>query len=85
MVEDFNEKPETYIGCIDILETKRVISRDTASIMRNLIHLRNRIIHRYWTVDDSRLYNETKNIGLKAYKKFLKEVEDYVKKQNIMD
>jgi len=84
-IRDFGQKPETYTDCIDILKLKRVISEDTARAMKNLVRLRNRIVHRYWTIDDSRLYNETKNIGLSAYKKFLREVEEYVGKQNTMD
>ena len=67
-IEDFKQEPETYIECIDILKLKHVISEDTARVMKNLIGLRNRVVHRYWTVDDLRLYSETKNIGLRAYK-----------------
>jgi len=85
VIEDFKQKPETYIECIDILKLKHVISEDTARVMKELIRLRNRVIHRYWTVDDLRLYSETRNIGLRAYKKFLEEVEEYVRKQNPMD
>ncbi len=84
-IEGFKQKPETYTECIYVLKQKHVISEDTAKVTKNLIHLGNRIIHRYWIIDDSRLYNETKNIGLRAYKNVLKEVEEYVKKQNTMD
>lgn len=69
VIEDFKQKPETYIECIDILKLKHVISEDTARVIKELIRLRSRVMHRYWTVDDLRLYSETRNIGLRAYKK----------------
>ncbi len=46
--------------------------------MENLAKLRNLIIHRYWEIDNSRIYKEAKGNGLKVVEDFVKEVEEYV-------
>ena len=46
--------------------------------MEKLTRLRNLIIHRYWEIDDSRIYRETKSNGLKIIEDLIKEVEEYV-------
>ena len=36
--------------------------------MASLASLRNMIVHRYWGVDDARIYTEAKSIGVKTIK-----------------
>jgi len=38
------------------------------------------IVHRYWSIDDARIYREAKNSGISIIKELIKEVEDYVAK-----
>jgi len=39
------------------------------------------IVHRYWSIDDVRIYREAKNNGVRVIEKFIKEVEKYVFKK----
>ncbi|RLF22334.1 MAG: hypothetical protein DRN15_09235 [Thermoprotei archaeon] len=55
-----------------------VISARIGEEMERLVRLRNLIIHRYWEVDDSRIYKEARGSGLKIVEDFIKEVSDYV-------
>lgn len=69
---------ESYAQVFRKLVEHRVISPSTGSAMERLARLRNIIIHRYWDVDDSRIYREAKEGGLDVIKKFIEEVESYV-------
>lgn len=55
-----------------------VISPKVGEDIENLAKLRNLIIHRYWEIDNSRIYKEAKGNGLKVVEDFVKEVEEYV-------
>ncbi len=46
--------------------------------MVRLVGLRNIIVHRYWSVDDMRIYDNAKRSGVGAVEKFIKEVLNYV-------
>jgi len=58
---------------------ERSVLGDTTGIgMEKLARLRNMIIHRYWEIDDARIYNEVKSEGIRIIKNFIMEVEKYV-------
>ena len=69
---------ETYSEIFDALAKYNVISLETCNGMRRLIGLRNIVVHRYWIVDDARIYDEAIENGLSIVEKFVKEVEKYV-------
>ncbi len=54
-----------------------VLSPKTGLNMEKLVRLRNLIIHRYWEVDDIRIYREFKEKDRFIIKKFIEEVEDF--------
>ena len=60
---------------------KGVLSYNIAERMSALTSLRNMIVHRYWSIDDVRIYREAKNNGVRVIEKFIKEVEKYVFKK----
>ncbi len=77
--EIFNiKKVEGYSQVFKKLVEHGVISPEVGEEMRRLVKLRNLIIHRYWEVDDSRIYREARDSGLDVVKKFVEEVEEYV-------
>ncbi|UNQ73171.1 HepT-like ribonuclease domain-containing protein [Infirmifilum sp. NZ] len=45
--------------------------------MIKLVRLRNLIVHRYWEVDDARVYREVKEEGIRLVRGFVEEVERY--------
>ncbi len=68
-----NRPTETY----DDLGRGTVISGPTSEGMVRLAKLRNMIIHRYWEIDDARLYKEARGSGLRVIRNFITEVEEH--------
>ena len=54
-----------------------ILSNEIGTGMEKLARLINLIIHRYWDVDDARIYEEAKGNGLKIIESFIKEVMEY--------
>lgn len=74
----FGVSPETYSEIFDALAKFNIIDLSTRDGMRKLVGLRNIVVHRYWMVDDSRIYDEAVGGGLMVIERFIGEVEDYV-------
>ena len=70
--------PESYGEVFDLLSKVGVLDNSTATGMKKLAGLRNLLVHRYWVVDDSRIYREAKGRGLRIIKKFVETVHAYV-------
>jgi len=75
--ERFNESAEGYVQVFRKLLERGVLSRDVGEGMIKLVRLRNLIVHRYWEVDDARVYREVKGEGIGLVRRFLEEVERY--------
>jgi len=71
-MEDFDYEPGSYRDCIRYLENSG-ITVQAENIIR-IIGLRNLLVHRYWVVDDRRIYESAKN-DFQNIKDFLKVVE----------
>jgi len=70
---------EGYVWILRELVKRGVLSNEIGEDLEALVRLRNMIIHRYWEVDERRLYRESKeSIGL--IKKFIEEVKNYASK-----
>ncbi|MCD6488482.1 MAG: DUF86 domain-containing protein [Desulfurococcales archaeon] len=54
-----------------------VISSSVYRGMADLVGLRNLIIHRYWDIDDQRIYMEAYSNGFSIVEKYLEEVERF--------
>jgi len=80
LAEDFDEKVESYGEAFEKLSYHGVISSEIAYEMISLARLRNLIVHRYWLVNDIRIYRESKESGISVIKEFIKEVKDYVRR-----
>jgi len=76
--EQFNDTAEGYVQVFRKLLERGIISRDTGEGMIKLARLRNLIVHRYWDVDEVRVYTEIKEVGIELVKKFIREVEEHV-------
>ena len=72
------EKVDGYIAVFKKLAGYRVLSIETSIEMQRLVRLRNLIIHRYWEVDDTKIYTDAKSNGLNVIKRFIKEVKEFV-------
>jgi len=80
LAEDFDEKVESYSEAFEKLSYHGVISSEIAYEMISLARLRNLIVHRYWIVNDIRIYRESKDSGISVIKEFIEEVRDYVRR-----
>jgi len=58
--EHFNEHVEGYVHVFKKLIDHGVLSSEVGEGMIRLVRLRNLIVHRYWEVDNLRLYREVK-------------------------
>jgi len=80
--KDFNEVVESYREAFIKLLEKGIISAETAESMVKLVGLRNLIVHRYWVVNDLRIYEEAKRGGIKVLEEFISEVSRYVEAED---
>ena len=67
------EKIESYSETIEKLVEVGVVSAEVGDEVAKLVGLRNLIAHRYWEVDDSRIYREARGSGLEIIKRFVRE------------
>ena len=70
--------PETYGEVFNKMAERDIISWEVAEGMRKLVGLRNLVVHRYWEVDDGRIYDEGRGSGLEVIRRFIEEVEAYL-------
>ena len=75
--KDFNVVPSGYREAFLLLAEKGVVGAELAGWMERMSALRNIIVHRYWVVDDARIYREAREGGLEAVEAFIREVERY--------
>lgn len=69
---------ESMGGLFDILSEKKIITLETAKVMRLMVGLRNLIAHEYTGVDMKRIHAAfTQNLG--DFQKYIKEVVEFVK------
>ncbi len=74
---EFNEEPESYSEAFIRLSQHGVINTETAVKMVSLARLRNLIVHRYWLIDDIRIFREAEESGIDNIKKYVEEVEGH--------
>jgi uncharacterized protein YutE (UPF0331/DUF86 family) len=74
LLRETGARPASYGEVFQILGERGIIPRDLAAAMRRFAGLRNLLVHRYWEVDDARLYRELKEEGLEALRRFMRHV-----------
>lgn len=67
----FEEEPETPIHALIILRNKGMMDDEEYHDFLNLVKLRNLLVHRYWVIDDRRIYEAVR----KDFKKLLSFVD----------
>jgi len=69
----YDERAESYAGCFRRLGERKVISEGLAERLASAARLRNLLVHRYWEIDDGRIYSSVKE-GVEDFELFKKEV-----------
>jgi len=73
LIEDFGYEPRSYSECFKMLEEKGVFgcAKDLIKIMR----LRNLLAHRYWIINDAKVYEAVKK-DFRCVDEFLRSVKE---------
>ncbi len=72
--------PRGYRESFSELYRKGVVRPSVGTKVERLASLRNMLVHRYWEVDNLRLYEEARGGGIEAIESFLEEVRAYISK-----
>jgi len=56
MARAFSRGSESYADCFQAMERGGIMSKDLAFRLAAMARLRNLLVHRYWDVDDSRVF-----------------------------
>ena len=73
----FQETPDSYSGCFDVLSNKDAIPDSLGRQMAELARFRNLLVHLYWKVDDRRVIENLSRIG--TLEEYAKCIADYLK------
>jgi uncharacterized protein YutE (UPF0331/DUF86 family) len=74
LLRETGARPASFGEVFQMLGERGIIPRDLAAAMRRFAGLRNLLVHRYWEVDDAKLYRELKEEGLKTLRRFMRHV-----------
>ena len=66
----YKEKVEGFPECFIRLGTKGIISENLAEKLSSVARLRNLLVHRYWIIEDKKVYESVKS-GLKDFEHFI--------------
>jgi uncharacterized protein YutE (UPF0331/DUF86 family) len=75
----FNEKPEGFPECFTRLGVKGIIPQRLSTKLASAARLRNLLVHRYWEIDDTKVYNSVKK-GLKDFEEFVLCMREFLKR-----
>jgi len=73
----FSREPETPIHALTILRDEGLLSIDECNELVKLVRLRNLLVHRYWVIDDERIYKSVKR-DFKAVYSFIERLERFL-------
>jgi len=75
----FNERAEGFPECFARLGIKGVIPEDLASGLASAARLRNLLVHRYWVIDDEKVYKSVKE-GLRDFNVYILHVKGFLER-----
>lgn len=61
---------ESPAECFELLGKEKLINEDLAKALREMARFRNILVHRYWEVDEKKVYQYSKK-NLKDFEKFI--------------
>jgi len=70
--------PKGYPDCFEKLFHNRIITEELSDKLKKIASLRNIIIHKYWKIDDRKVFKSAKeNIG--DFAEFLRQINNFLK------
>jgi len=73
LVEDYGYAPEYYVEAVGELARRLGLRGGCVEELKALVRLRNLLVHRYWAIDDKRIYENVRR-DFKCVESLLREV-----------
>ena len=73
--------PETEDDIINNLDKRKVLTKETINLIKEMKGFRNILVHRYGEINDKKAFDTIKE-GLKDFELIIKEIEDFLKRRN---
>ena len=71
--------PKGYPDCFEKLSDAKIITKDLSDMLKKAASLRNIIIHKYWEVDDRKVFKSVKE-NISDFEEFLRQINEFMKK-----
>jgi len=71
--------PKGYPDCFEKLSDAGIITKELGNKLRKVASLRNIIIHKYWEIDDRKVFNSAK-VNINDFEEFLKQINEILGK-----
>lgn len=72
------QMPKGYPDCFEKLSNSNIMTMELGEKLKKLASLRNIIIHKYWNIDDRKVFKSAKeNIG--DFKEFLRQIKEFIR------
>ena len=69
---------ETSAECFELLEKEKLINKELSTDLRKMARFRNILVHRYWEVDEKKVYQYAKE-NLVDFEKFIEIISKNIK------
>ena len=73
----FDERVEGYADCFRRMGARKVIAEGLSERLASAARLRNLLVHRYWEIDDRRVYTSIEG-GIEDFEVFKREVRSFM-------
>ena len=77
LINVFNEVVKGYPECFIKLGEKNILPKFLSDKLASAARLRNLLVHRYWVIDDEKVYDCLRK-GLDDFKSFIKYVKEFL-------
>jgi uncharacterized protein YutE (UPF0331/DUF86 family) len=79
LARTIGQVPKGYPDCFEKLSAAQIITEELSGKLTKVASLRNILIHKYWEIDNRRVFRSTKeNIG--DFELFLQQVNEFIRK-----
>jgi len=77
VAKKFGKGVNSLSECINILEKEEILDKELSSRLKKMIKFRNKLIHKYWDIDDKLVYEYAKN-ETNDFTDFIKEIKKFL-------
>lgn len=80
IMSNFSQLPGSYAECMEILGTKKIVSKELADRLADAVRMRNFIVHQYEKIDYELLYGSLNSL-VNDYYQFKEEISLWIDKE----